>query len=147
MLCGTPASLRFYRGDAARETLAGRLAALGFADTARAERLLTEDLRLDVADADAGLVDAIAAAADPDLALTALARLPDEAALLAALRADHGLRDRLTAVLGTSVALGEHLARHPASGGCWPGPRRFAVLNPGNCEPSCWPRPAPGATR
>ena len=39
-------------------TLAGRLAALGFADTARAERLLTEDLRLDVAGADAELVEA-----------------------------------------------------------------------------------------
>ena len=103
-------------------TLAGRLAALGFADTARAERLLTADLKLDVADADAGLVDAIAAAADPDLALTALARLPDEAALRAALRADHGLRDRLIAVLGTSVALGEHLARHPGQWRVLAGP-------------------------
>ena len=33
--------------------------------------------------------------------------------LLAALRADAGLRSRLTAVLGASAALGDHLARHP----------------------------------
>jgi glutamate-ammonia-ligase adenylyltransferase len=94
-------------------TLAGRLAALGFADTALAERLLTEDLRLDVAGADAELVDAIAAAADPDLALTAVARLPRDGALWSALRSDRGLRDRLIAVLGASMALGEHLVRHP----------------------------------
>ena len=112
-------------------TLAGRLAALGFADTARAERLLTEDLQLDVADADAGLVDAIAAAADPDLALTVLARLPRDAALRAALRADHGLRDRLIAVLGTSAALGEHLVRHPAQWRVLAGPGALRPPEPG----------------
>jgi [glutamine synthetase] adenylyltransferase / [glutamine synthetase]-adenylyl-L-tyrosine phosphorylase len=112
-------------------TLAGRLAVLGFADTARAERLLTADLKLDVADADAALVDAIAAAADPDLALTALARLPPEAAPPAALRADHGLRDRLIAVLGTSVALGEHLARHPGQVRMLAGPEARRRPEPG----------------
>jgi len=112
-------------------TLAGRLAVLGFADTARAERLLTEDLQLDVADADSGLVDAIAAAADPDLALTALARLRHEAALRAALRDDHGLRDRLLAVLGASVALGEHLARHPGHWRVLAGPEALRRPEPG----------------
>src|SRR5450755_221465 len=114
-----------------RGTLAGRLAVLGFADTARAERLLTEDLQLDVADADAGLVDAIAAAADPDLALTALARLPREAALRAALRAGQGLRDRLIAVLGTSAALGEHLVRHPGQWRVLAGPEALRRPEPG----------------
>ncbi len=112
-------------------TLAGRLAALGFADTARAERLLTEDLQVDVAGADAGLVDAIAAAADPDLALTTLARLPGQAALQAALRADHGLRDRLIAVLGTSAALGDHLVRHPGLWRTLAGPEALGPPSPG----------------
>jgi len=94
-------------------TLAGRLAVLGFADTARAERVLTEDLRLDVGGRDAGLVDAIASGADPDLALASLARLPLDDELRDALRVDAGLRNRLIAVLGASAALGEHLVRHP----------------------------------
>ena len=84
-----------------------------------------------MAGADAGLVDAIAAAADPDLALTALARLPGEAALQAALRADHGLRDRLIAVLGTSAALGEHLVRHPGQWRVLAGPEALAAAEPG----------------
>ncbi|HXP19071.1 MAG TPA: bifunctional [glutamine synthetase] adenylyltransferase/[glutamine synthetase]-adenylyl-L-tyrosine phosphorylase [Streptosporangiaceae bacterium] len=94
-------------------TLAGRLAAMGFADTASAQRLLTEDLRLDAAGADAGLVAALAAAPDPDLALAGLARLPHDPQLLAELRADVTLRTRLLAVLGTSAVLGDHLRRHP----------------------------------
>jgi [glutamine synthetase] adenylyltransferase / [glutamine synthetase]-adenylyl-L-tyrosine phosphorylase len=94
-------------------TLAGRLATLGFADTARAEWLLTKDLRLDIDGADAALLDAIVSAADPDLALAALSRLPEDAKLRVALRAEDGTRDRLMAVLGASAALGEHLARHP----------------------------------
>jgi glutamate-ammonia-ligase adenylyltransferase len=96
-------------------TLAGRLAALGFADTVGAARLLTDELRLDVIGQDAPLVAAIAAAADPDLALAGLARLagpaPDEE-LLGRLRADETLRTRLIAVLGVSSALAEHLRRH-----------------------------------
>jgi [glutamine synthetase] adenylyltransferase / [glutamine synthetase]-adenylyl-L-tyrosine phosphorylase len=94
-------------------TLAGQLAAMGFADTARAQRLLTEDLGLDPAGQDAGLLAAIAATADPDLALASLARLPHDAGLRAALHADEGFRTRLLAVLGVSAALGAHLARHP----------------------------------
>src|ERR1019366_6074403 len=112
-----------------RGTLAGQLAAMGFADTGRARRLLTEDLRLDLEGADAGLLEALAGAADPDLALTGLARLEPDAQLRAALRAEPDLRERLFSVLGASAALGEHLARHR---GDWqvlrgPGARRRAA--------------------
>jgi [glutamine synthetase] adenylyltransferase / [glutamine synthetase]-adenylyl-L-tyrosine phosphorylase len=94
-------------------TLAGQLAAMGFADTGRAQHLVTEDLALDTAAADSAVLTAIAAAADPDLALASLARLPHDAELRTALRADAGFRERLIAVLGASAALGGHLARHP----------------------------------
>src|SRR5215469_6003605 len=102
-----------------RGTPAGQLAAMGFADTARARQLLAE-LRIDVApgDASAGpdrlLLQTLAAVPDPDLALRALARMAPEADLRAALRSDAGLRNRLISVLGASAALGDHLARHPA---------------------------------
>jgi glutamate-ammonia-ligase adenylyltransferase len=39
--------------------------------------------------------------------------MPRDAGLMAALAGDHRLRTRLAAVLGASVALGDHLARHP----------------------------------
>jgi len=90
-----------------------RLARLGFADPARAERLLTEDLAADPDGAERDLVRALGEAADPDLALVALSRLPRDEELLAALRAEPELRTRLVAVLGASAALGDHLARHP----------------------------------
>jgi glutamate-ammonia-ligase adenylyltransferase len=111
-------------------TLAGRLAVLGFADTARAELMLTRDLHLDATGTDAGLLDAIAAAADPDLALTTLARLDRDPGLLAALRTDPGTRDRLLAVLGASAALGEHLARHPGHWRVLSGPGALAAPSP-----------------
>jgi [glutamine synthetase] adenylyltransferase / [glutamine synthetase]-adenylyl-L-tyrosine phosphorylase len=102
-----------------RGTLAGQLAALGFADTARAQHLLAE-LGIDAAAGDAHdgspdrpLLLALAGAADPDLALAALARIAPDAELHRALRSDGGLRDRLVSVLGASAALGDHLARHP----------------------------------
>ena len=97
-----------------RTTPAGRLARLGFADAARAERLVSDDLALDAEGADADLLAALAAAADPDLALVTLARMPRDAELAEAMRADAGLRNRLTAVLGASAALGDYLVRHPA---------------------------------
>jgi glutamate-ammonia-ligase adenylyltransferase len=87
---------------------------MGFADAARAERLVSEDLALDADGADADLLAALAAAADPDLALAALARMPRDAELTAALRRDAELRTQLTAVLGASAALGDYLARHPS---------------------------------
>ena len=106
-----------------RTTLAGRLARLGFADAARAERLLRTDLGgigPDGAETDPAtdpLVTALAAAADPDLALTGLARVcgvaDDPAALRQALRDEPDFRDRLTAVLGVSTGLADHLTRHP----------------------------------
>jgi glutamate-ammonia-ligase adenylyltransferase len=105
-----------------RTTLAGRLARLGFADAARAERLLLTDLGIDPQDAGTEpgpdpLLTALAGAADPDLALTGLARVfgatGDRQALRQALRDEPDFRDRLTAVLGVSAGLADHLARHP----------------------------------
>jgi glutamate-ammonia-ligase adenylyltransferase len=92
---------------------------MGFADAARAESLLLNDLGTTAAELSSdSLVTAITAAADPDLALAGLARLFAAAgggrdALRAALRAEQDFRDRLTAVLGVSVGLADHLARHP----------------------------------
>ena len=105
---------------------------MGFADADRAERLLSEDLALDPEGADADLLASLAAAADPDLALTTLARMPLSGDLLAALRADAGLRSRLTAVLGASAALGDHLARHPEDWQVLSGPD--ALRSPGAAE-------------
>src|SRR5262249_238664 len=66
----------------------------------------------------APVVAALGRSADPDLALAALVRLADAAddrgELLAALRFDAGLRARLSALLGTSIALGDHLALAPS---------------------------------
>src|SRR6266851_1534174 len=107
-------------------TMAGQLAAMGFADTARAQRLLTEDLLLDTGGGDAGLLGALAGAADPDLALASLARLAGDGALLDGLRTDAGLRERLVSVLGTSAALGDHLARHPDDWRALSGPDPLA---------------------
>jgi len=107
-------------------TLAGRapFARLGFADPSLAQRLLGQDgLRMWDAAAAAPLepggravVEAVAAAADPDLALRILTRLIDEqhdGTLLEALRNSTELRRRLISVLGASAALGEHLVSHP----------------------------------
>jgi glutamate-ammonia-ligase adenylyltransferase len=86
---------------------------MGFADTGRAQRLLAEIPWIG-SGPDREIVAALAAAADPDQALTGLARMAPDAGLLAALRDDDRLRDRLTAVLGASSALAGHLSRHPA---------------------------------
>jgi [glutamine synthetase] adenylyltransferase / [glutamine synthetase]-adenylyl-L-tyrosine phosphorylase len=97
-----------------RGTLAGHLAAMGFADTARAEALLTE-LGLAVTTdegPDGPLFRALSGAADPDLALAALARMAPGNELRQALCDDAELRDRLVSVLGASSALGDHLSRH-----------------------------------
>ena len=115
-----------------RTTPAGELARLGFADAARAERLLSQDLALDPEGADAGLLASLAASADPDLALITLSRITLSGDLLTALRADAGLRSRLTAVLGASAALGDHLARHPGDWRVLSGPD--ALRSPGPAE-------------
>ncbi len=93
---------------------AARLARLGFSDPSRAQATLDA---IGVRDYEDSLVLAIREAAEPDLALDALARLlgaaPDRDALRRALRTDDGLLARLVAVLGSSTALGDHLVRHP----------------------------------
>lgn len=127
-------------------TLAGRLTRAGFADVARAERLLADTalLRLvggDGAVADDGpertphgpdglgvaplatesLVAPLAESADPDQALLSLAKIagaveadPDRRDRLAAALAEPApARDRLLAVVGASVALGDDLSAHP----------------------------------
>ncbi|MFF4237045.1 bifunctional [glutamine synthetase] adenylyltransferase/[glutamine synthetase]-adenylyl-L-tyrosine phosphorylase [Actinomadura geliboluensis] len=121
-----------------RSSLAGRLARLGFTDAARAEWLLRDAERGTGAPPGADLLDALGGTADPDLALDGLLRLfaaADEhgegAELRAALAAEPGTRERLTAVLGVSAALGDHLARHP---GHW------RVLRDGWAPPPGGPR-------
>ncbi len=134
---------------------------MGFADAARAERLVSEDLALDADGADADLLAALGAAADPDLALITLARMPRDAELTEAMRADAGLRNRLTAVLGASAALGDYLVRHPADWHVLSGPdalhggtaaeARAALLaavgaRPDDPEPRADPAAAPGGS-
>ena len=114
-----------------RTTLSARLARMGFADPAQAERLAGGDLALDIESGDTGLLAALAAAADPDLALAALARMPRDAELLAALDQDAGLARRLALVLGASAALGDHLARHPEGWRLLRGPEPLACPSAG----------------
>ncbi len=100
----------------ARTSLSGYLARMGFADVARAERELTS---LGIGGPGAGgeehpVLAALAAAADPDLALAGLAQVAErDPGLVAALTDDQAFRARLTGVLGVSKALADHLARHP----------------------------------
>ncbi|MGB9376177.1 MAG: bifunctional [glutamine synthetase] adenylyltransferase/[glutamine synthetase]-adenylyl-L-tyrosine phosphorylase, partial [Mycobacteriales bacterium] len=108
-------------------TITGRasLARLGFADAGLAQRLLGDDglaLWDFTADAprrpgDSDVIEGLAAAADPDLALRTLVRLMDAqgdaAALRTALGTSTALRSRLIRVLGASSALGDHLVSHP----------------------------------
>ena len=105
-------------------SVAGRLVRLGFTDVEKAQTLLSDPSlgELGSAGDPADLLDALAATADPDLALAALTRLlgSDRASgagaadLRVAIATNLRLRQRLLAVLGASAALGEHLARHPA---------------------------------
>lgn len=95
-----------------------RLLRHGFTDPSTAERLLGSEALAPVAE-DTVLLDALAATADPDLALLGLVRLaeaePEEERqrLLSTVVTAKPLRDRLLGVLGASEALGDHLARHP----------------------------------
>ncbi len=105
--------------DPLRRASVTPLVRLGFGKPEEARRLLgTGGLHLLDDPSGEPVVQALAAAADPDLAVRSLARLADVAAdraeLLAALRERAGLRLRLVGVLGASAALGEHLFRHPA---------------------------------
>jgi glutamate-ammonia-ligase adenylyltransferase len=84
---------------------------MGFADVLRAERELAA---LGITGEDHPVLAALAQAADPDLALAGLAQIAErDPSLLAATSQDPALRVRLSAVLGVSKALADHLARHP----------------------------------
>lgn len=91
---------------------AGRLVRLGFRDSAAAR----EDLAR-LGDAAEPLLDAFSASADPGQALSGLLRIAevveDSGAMLAALGEDEAAALRLLGVLGASVALADHLVRHP----------------------------------
>jgi glutamate-ammonia-ligase adenylyltransferase len=93
-------------------TSKGSLLRHGFVDT---DRSLANLHRL--GDAADPLLAILGRAADPDLALAGLVRLVEAAddgeELLAALAEDEGTAMRLSAVLGMSIALTDHLVRHP----------------------------------
>jgi glutamate-ammonia-ligase adenylyltransferase len=92
--------------DTSELTLARR----GFRDGARAASILAG-----LPDIPADVVDRIAAAASPDVALDALNELAGvlgERQLWTAMQ-DEDLRERMILVLGTSEALGDFLVRHP----------------------------------
>ncbi|HEY6795459.1 MAG TPA: bifunctional [glutamine synthetase] adenylyltransferase/[glutamine synthetase]-adenylyl-L-tyrosine phosphorylase [Kineosporiaceae bacterium] len=119
-----------------QSSLTGQLARLGFVDPPRAGRLLADPAMAGLLDpfedvfAD-GVLSALGDVPDPDMALLGLVRVLESlgvgdarrrrdgghrrsaARLTAALRSGGPIRDRLLAVLGTSAALGDHLARHP----------------------------------
>ncbi|MET0641343.1 MAG: bifunctional [glutamine synthetase] adenylyltransferase/[glutamine synthetase]-adenylyl-L-tyrosine phosphorylase, partial [Jiangellaceae bacterium] len=94
----------------------GWLARAGFADAASAARELD---RCGLADVPLGdtLLAAVGHSADPDRALVTLGRLldavDDRTEIVAALSGDERLLGRLSAVLGLSMALSDHLVRHP----------------------------------
>lgn len=104
-----------------RDSRFGRLLRHGFTDAAAAERLLNTP-ELSTVRADPVLLDSLGATADPDQALLGLVRLVealeahdpgDRRKLLDTLTTAKPLRDRLLGVLGASLALIDHLARHP----------------------------------
>jgi glutamate-ammonia-ligase adenylyltransferase len=93
--------------------LEGRLARLGFVDVPAVARDWA-----DVGVASDDLLESLAAAADPDLAVRSMARLVAAAGeqaprLRGLLRHDAEFGRRLGRVLGASAALADHLARHP----------------------------------
>ena len=84
---------------------------MGFTDVPRAARELAA---LGIAADGHPLLTALAQAADPDLALAGLAQIAErEPGLTEQLTSDAAFSARLTAVLGVSKALADHLARHP----------------------------------
>jgi [glutamine synthetase] adenylyltransferase / [glutamine synthetase]-adenylyl-L-tyrosine phosphorylase len=101
-----------------RSSIFTRLLRHGFTDPSAAERLLDSGELMPVR-SDPTLLEALAATADPDLALRGLVRLLEAQAgpterheLLDTLIAAKPLRDRLLGVLGASTALADHLVRH-----------------------------------
>ena len=109
----------------ARTSLTGSLARMGFADVTRAERQLAD---VGITSEDHPLLAALAQAADPGLALAGLARITErDATLPKALGDDSAFRYRLTAVLGVSKAVADHLVRHPDDCAVLRGPDATAV--------------------
>jgi glutamate-ammonia-ligase adenylyltransferase len=98
-----------------------RLARYGFADAARAARLLGADGlglwdevgQAPVDDRAGALLGTLAEAADPDLALRQLHRLAEIQPVLAGILDDPGLRRRLVSLLGVSLTLGDYLVANP----------------------------------
>ncbi len=117
--------------SARTSTQVASLARLSFADPERAAVLLADPALAGLIDPledvyDDGILQALGEVADPDRALLSLVRMLAElrenpsghadaqpARIIAQLRSGGPGRDRLIAVLGGSVALGEHLIRHP----------------------------------
>ncbi|MBX6357373.1 MAG: bifunctional [glutamine synthetase] adenylyltransferase/[glutamine synthetase]-adenylyl-L-tyrosine phosphorylase [Micromonosporaceae bacterium] len=100
---------------------AGRLARYGLTLREAVGLGLWDEAAQEPADEGAAeLLTALSRAADPDLALRQLHRMVEREGptnLMAALRADSGLRRRLIAVLGASSALGDHLVANPGQWG------------------------------
>ncbi|MCT2590099.1 bifunctional [glutamine synthetase] adenylyltransferase/[glutamine synthetase]-adenylyl-L-tyrosine phosphorylase [Streptomyces sp. N2-109] len=119
-----------------RDSRFGQLLRRGFTDPAAAGALL-DMVELETVREDTLFLDALAATADPDLALFGVVRLvealamgPEKPGGMAKPEGDRGraeaqilldtlltakpLRDRLLGVLGASEALADHLARHPS---------------------------------
>jgi glutamate-ammonia-ligase adenylyltransferase len=101
-------------------SLTSRLLRAGLADVPRAERLLGDAQLVALLDDPAQvLLGPLSDAADPDQALLALAKIAGvvrddtRTALREALRTEGAPRERLIAVVGASVALGDTLAAHP----------------------------------
>ena len=110
-----------------RATETGRLARLGFLDAARAAPLLDVPALAPLAGAP-HVLPALAASADPDAALTGMARLVEVAPAVAdRLATDDVLLARLAAVLGVSTGLADHLVRHPDDVGLLAGPHLRAA--------------------
>jgi glutamate-ammonia-ligase adenylyltransferase len=111
----------------ARTSLSGWLARMGFADVPRAERELSA---LGITSEGHPVLTACAQAADPDLALDGLARIAERAPdLIGALSEDPALRVRLSAVLGVSKAMADHLIRHPEDVAVLRGPEAARRLD------------------
>jgi glutamate-ammonia-ligase adenylyltransferase len=125
----------------------GRLARFGFADAEAAARLLgpgpaglgqwRDGDQQAVDEAAESLLTALAAAADPDLALRQVHRIAeasrrgrDRLDPVAAMREDPDMRAGLVAVLGASTALGDELVADPGQVGALAQPAPAAVADP-----------------
>ncbi|HEX3714247.1 MAG TPA: bifunctional [glutamine synthetase] adenylyltransferase/[glutamine synthetase]-adenylyl-L-tyrosine phosphorylase [Trebonia sp.] len=109
----------------ARTSLSGWLARTGFADVPRAERELAAlgITGSGLSGQDHPVLAALAKAADPDVALAGLDQIAArDPGLIRALSADPAFVSRLTAVLGVSRAMADHLTRHPVDTALLRGP-------------------------